>query len=132
MEASVKYSHEQRDGGCSIEVYLHHRSVKITMNNAKYYNSVIIKNVKTSQLLMLFRKPLAKMVSRQPNPFFVLYNFSQSNSRRFFNSIAAPIDGTLESISLDREGIHEWVVACWLVGDVTWPAACIGKVRASS
>ena len=103
LEASVKYSHEQRDGGCSIEVYLHHRSVKITMNNAKYYNSVIIKNVKTSQLLMLFRKPLAKMVSRQPNPFFVLYNFSQSNSRRFFNSIAAPIDGTLESISL---GFH--------------------------
>ena len=56
LEASVKYSHEQRDGGCSIEVYLHHRSVKITMNNAKYYNSVILKNVKTSQLLMLFRK----------------------------------------------------------------------------
>ena len=38
----------------------------------------------------------------------------------------------LESIRLDWEGVHERVVACWLVADVTWPAAYIGKVGASS
>ena len=72
----MKYNHEQRDGGCSIEVYLDHRSVKITLDNANdgRYDSVILKNVKTSQLLMLFRKPTARMVYRQPNPFYVLYN----------------------------------------------------------
>ena len=98
----MKYNHEQRDGGCSIEVYLDHRSVKITLDNANdgRYDSVILKNVKTSQLLMLFRKPTGSMVYRQPNPFFVFHNFHRSKSRQFFRSIYAPIDGTLESISL--------------------------------
>jgi len=104
-DASVKYNHEQRDGGCSIEVYLDHRSVKITLDNATdgRYDSVILKNVKTSKLLMLFRKPTSRMVYRQPNPFFVLHNFHRSKSRQFFRSNYAPIDGTLESISL---GFH--------------------------
>ena len=101
-DASVKYNHEQRDGGCSIEVYLDHRSVKITLDNAieGRYDSTILKNVKTSQLLMLFRKPAARLVYRQPNPFYVHHNFHHSESRRFFRSVYAPIDGTLESISL--------------------------------
>ena len=66
--ASVKYNHEQRDGGCSIEVYLDHRSVKITLDNATEgrHDSTILKNVKASQLLMLFRKPVARLVFRQP------------------------------------------------------------------
>jgi len=101
-DASVKYVHEQRDGGCSIEVYLDHRSVKITLDHVAdgRYDSVILKNVKTSQLLMLFRKPTARMVYRQPNPYYVLYDFHNSKSRQFFRSSYVPIDGTLESISL--------------------------------
>ena len=98
----MMYNHEQRDGGCSIEVYLDHRSVKITLDNAieGRHDSTILKNVKTSQLLMLFRKPAARLVYRQPNPFYVHHNFHHSGSRRFFRSVDAPIDGTLESISL--------------------------------
>lgn len=101
-DASVKYNHGERDGGCSIEVYLDHRSVKITLKNATEgrYDSTILKKVKTSQLLMLFRKPAARLVYRQPNPFYVHHNFHHSESRRFFRSVYAPIDGTLESISL--------------------------------
>ena len=99
---SVRYSHEQRDGGCSVEVFPASCSVRITMamESVDRLQTIILRSVRGSDLVKLFRNPGAKIVRRMPNPFFLIYRLTDAESRRFFRSSDAPIDGTLESISL--------------------------------
>jgi hypothetical protein len=100
--ASVTYRHEQRHGGCRVEVFLSNRSVMVTMDQVwdGRQDSIILRGVRTAELLSIFRDPGTKIVRRKPNPFFVLYKINNPGARRFFRSADAPIDGTLESISL--------------------------------
>ena len=102
---SLKFAHEQRDGGCSVEVFLGHRSVQVTMDLVRdgRLDSVILRDVKRSSLVKLFRNPGARMVHRRPNPYFVTFNLTRTKARRFFMSAGAPVDGTLASVSLGFE-----------------------------
>lgn len=103
--ASLKFSHEQRDGGCSVEVFLAHRSAQVTMDAVRdgRHDSVILRDVKKSKLVKLFRNPGARMVYRWPNPYYVSFNLTRPDARRFFMSAGAPVDGTLASVSLGAE-----------------------------
>ena len=75
---SVKYSHSERDGGCSVK----------------------LRNIKRKDLTEIFRNPGAKIIYQRPNPFYICSHLNDNCNRKLFMSPDAPIDGALKSISL--------------------------------
>ena len=99
---SVKYSHSERDGGCSVEVHHTTATVKVTMDRVfgHRYDSVKLRNVKRKDLTEIFRNPGAKIIYQRPNPFYICSHLNDNCNRKLFMSPDAPIDGALKSISL--------------------------------
>ena len=100
---SVKYSHSERDGGCSVEVHHTTATVKVTMDRVfgHRYDSVILRNVKRKDLTELFRNPRTKIIIYQRlNPFYICSHHNDNCNRKLFMSLDAPIDEALKSISL--------------------------------
>ena len=93
----VKYSHEQRDGGCCVEVFLGSRSIQITMDKVWQgrKDSIILRSVERGNLLKIFRNPGAKIRYRKSNPYYVAYRLNNAESRRFFMSANSPIGKTI-------------------------------------
>ena len=75
---SVKYSHSERDGGCSVK----------------------LRNIKRKDLTEIFRNPGAKIIYQRPNPFYICSHLNDNCNRKLFMSPDAPIDGALKSITL--------------------------------
>ena len=102
---SVKYSHEQRDGGCCVEVFLGSRSIQITMDRVwqDRKDSIILRSVESGSLLKIFRNPGAKIRYRKSNPYFVSYRLKNAESRRFFMSANSPIGKILVFFILNRD-----------------------------
>ena len=85
---SVKYSHSERDEGCSVEVHHNSATVKVTTDRVfgQRYDSAILRNVKRKDLTELFRNPGTKIIYQRPNPFYICSHLNDNCNRKLFIS----------------------------------------------